>query len=148
MLTIKKRMMLPCDAVSQDHHRARRRDLWCDPRDDRREYDSDKLKTVIIELRRNLYNVSKEKAAFDMIGKAYYSLKFGRDAEGNLDINEVIQKLQEQLETVTIIRDDKDPAILGEAVISNKASVNKIFSDAKNVNDSFILKTAGKHLTG
>ena len=109
-----------------------------------REYDSDKLKTVIIELRRNLYNVSKEKAAFDMIGKAYYSLKFGRDAEGNLDINEVIQKLQEQLETVTIVRDDKDPAILGEAVISNKASVNKIFSDAKNVNDSFILKTGWK----
>lgn len=108
------------------------------------DYDADKLKTVIIELRRNLYNYGKEKAAFDMIGKAYYTLKFGRDADGSIDINEVIQKLQEQLETVTIVREDKDPAILGEAVISNKDSVNKIFSDAKSINDSFLLKTGWK----
>ncbi len=99
------------------------------------DHDESSNKRIVTNLVKTLNNYYREQLAINILSKVSYDLKFNRNKIGNF--SEYLQNTITQLEPLsTSITSFKDPAVVSEVDFESHSSVETIFQEVKNINNS------------
>lgn len=98
------------------------------------DYDEDKIKSIVITLRKSIDNYFREQKANEALSKAAHQLKFKPETIKNF--NDFITDVISQLEGLQVQLDENDPAIFDNIDFAQKSTIDNVYSDIVKANST------------